>query len=60
MLRAQEVREQQRQTWDRFSPGWMKWDALVMGMLAPVGAQMIRAPAPRDGSEHLDVASGTG
>ena len=38
----------------------MKWDALVMGMLAPVGAQMIRAPAPRDGSEHLDVASGTG
>jgi ubiquinone/menaquinone biosynthesis C-methylase UbiE len=60
MLRADEVREQQRQTWDRFSPGWMKWDALVMGMLAPVGAEMIRALAPRDGSEHLDVASGTG
>jgi hypothetical protein len=34
----------------------MKWDALVMGMLAPVGAEMIRALAPRDGSEHLDVA----
>jgi ubiquinone/menaquinone biosynthesis C-methylase UbiE len=33
---------------------------LVMGMLAPVGAQMIRPSAPRDGSEHLDVASGTG
>src|SRR5438067_1851239 len=46
--------------WDRFSPGWMKWDALVMEMLAPVGAEMIGALALRDGSEHLDIASGTG
>jgi SAM-dependent methyltransferase len=38
----------------------MKWDALVLKMLAPVGAEMIRALAPRDGSEHLDIASGTG
>jgi ubiquinone/menaquinone biosynthesis C-methylase UbiE len=60
MLRADEIREQQRQMWDRFSPGWMKWDALVMGMLAPVGAEMIGALALRDGSEHLDIASGTG
>jgi ubiquinone/menaquinone biosynthesis C-methylase UbiE len=41
-------------------PGTGKWDALVMTMLAPVAAQMIHALAPRDGSEHLDIASGTG
>jgi ubiquinone/menaquinone biosynthesis C-methylase UbiE len=60
MLRADEIRDQQRQMWDRFAPGWMKWDALVMEMLAPVGAEMIGALALRDGSEHLDIASGTG
>ena len=43
MSRADEIREQQRQTWDRFPPGWMKWDALVMEMLAPVGAEIIHA-----------------
>lgn len=31
-----------------------------MTMLAPVAAQMIRALAPRDGSEHLHIPSGTG
>jgi SAM-dependent methyltransferase len=31
-----------------------------MKMLAPVAAQMIHALALRDGSEHLDIASGTG
>ena len=60
MLRADEIRDQQRQMWDRFSPGWMKWDALVMTMLAPVGAEMIAALALHEGSEHLHIASGTG
>src|SRR5262249_46857930 len=41
-------------------PGLGKWDALVMTMLAPVAAQMIGALAVRDGSEHLDIAVGTG
>jgi len=60
MSRAGEITEQQRQTWDRSSPGWIKWDTLVLKMLAPVGAEMIRALAPREGSEHLGIASGTG
>ena len=41
-------------------PRMGKWDALVMKMLAPVAAQIIRALAPRDGSEHLDIPSGSG
>jgi len=57
---ADVIREQQCRTWDRFAAGWAKWDALVMKMLAPVAAQMIRVLALRDGTEHLDIASGTG
>ncbi len=26
-----QIRDQQRETWDRFSAGWKKWDALVLG-----------------------------
>src|SRR5262245_11309924 len=57
---SDDIRQQQRRTWDRFAPGWAQWDALVMKMLAPVAAQMIGALAVRDGSEHLDIAAGTG
>src|SRR5258706_1946214 len=36
-----QVRDQQRETWDRFSVGWKKWDAMVLGWLGPYGAAMI-------------------
>jgi ubiquinone/menaquinone biosynthesis C-methylase UbiE len=58
--RADEIREQQRQTWDRFAGGWTKWDRLVTKMLEPVGAEMIRSLELPDESRHLDIASGTG
>jgi ubiquinone/menaquinone biosynthesis C-methylase UbiE len=58
--RADEIREQQRQTWDRFSGGWAKWDDLVREMMGPVGDEMIRSLELRDDGEHLDVAAGTG
>ncbi len=57
---ADEIRTQQRQTWDRFSAGWVKWDELVMEWLAPACDAMVAAIAPRPDSEHLDVATGTG
>ncbi|GIU89622.1 MAG: hypothetical protein KatS3mg010_0721 [Acidimicrobiia bacterium] len=57
---ADEIRSQQRQTWDRFSGGWSKWDGVVQTMLGPVGDAMIEAVEPRDGGLHLDVAAGTG
>src|SRR3990172_752162 len=55
-----QIRDQQRETWDRFSAGWKKWDAMVLGWLAPFGAAMIRHAELRDGSLVLDVAPGTG
>jgi ubiquinone/menaquinone biosynthesis C-methylase UbiE len=60
MSEADAIREQQRQTWDRFSAGWTKWDEQVLRMLVPVATQMISSLELRDGSDHLDVASGTG
>lgn len=55
-----QIREQQRETWDRFSAGWKKWDELVLGWLAPFGDTMIRRAGLRDGDQVLDVAAGTG
>ncbi|MEX2649399.1 MAG: methyltransferase domain-containing protein [Alphaproteobacteria bacterium] len=55
-----QIRDQQRDTWDRFSVGWRKWDVMVLGWLAPFGAAMIRHAKLHDGSLVLDVAAGTG
>jgi len=55
-----QIRDQQRQTWDKFSPGWKKWDAYVMNWLAPVGDELIRSARLHDASHVLDVAAGTG
>jgi ubiquinone/menaquinone biosynthesis C-methylase UbiE len=55
-----QMRDQQRDTWDRFSAGWKTWDDLVLGWLAPFGNTMIRHAGLRADSEVLDVAAGTG
>lgn len=55
-----QIRDQQRETWDRFSPGWKKWDEKVLGWLAPVGHTLIDAARLRPDSHLLDVAAGTG
>ncbi|MBI5891467.1 MAG: methyltransferase domain-containing protein [Nitrosomonadales bacterium] len=55
-----QIREQQRQTWDRFSAGWKQWDKLVLNWIAPVGEELIHSARLRDTSRVLDVAAGTG
>jgi hypothetical protein len=54
------VRDQQRDTWDRFSTGWRRWDATVGEWLVPFGAAMIRHANLRNTFHVLDVATGTG
>jgi ubiquinone/menaquinone biosynthesis C-methylase UbiE len=54
------IRDQQRETWDRFSTGWKKWDGMVQGWLAPFGAAMLRHADLHEDSRVLDVAAGTG
>lgn len=56
----EQIREQQRETWEQFSSGWKKWDAMVLGWLAPYGEAMIRHANLREDANVLDVAAGTG
>lgn len=55
-----QVREQQKEIWNRFSPGWRKWDDLTMNFLKPMGDEIIRLIKPNEVDVVLDVASGTG
>ncbi|MEP6712026.1 MAG: methyltransferase domain-containing protein [Ferruginibacter sp.] len=56
----EQIREQQKETWNKFSGGWKKWDGLVMEFLKPMGAEMIRLLKPANDDVILDVAAGTG
>ena len=44
----EQIRDQQRETWSKFSSGWKKWDELVLNWLAPVGQDLIRSAALED------------
>lgn len=55
-----DIREQQKQSWNKFSSGWKKWDDVVMDFLEPQGTEIIRLLKPNNGEIILDVASGTG
>jgi ubiquinone/menaquinone biosynthesis C-methylase UbiE len=56
----QQIREQQRESWNKFSPGWKKWDKLFMDFLKPMGDEIIQQLNLRDTDVVLDVAAGTG
>ncbi len=55
-----DLKDQQRQSWNRFSSGWKKWDDFVMGWLKPVGDKIIEAAELQEDYEVLDCATGTG
>jgi len=56
----EQIREQQKQSWNTFSPGWKKWDTFNMEFLGPMGEAII-GNLHLKGNEHvLDVATGTG
>jgi ubiquinone/menaquinone biosynthesis C-methylase UbiE len=55
-----QIREQQKEVWNRFSSGWKKWDELTMDFMKPMADEIIRLLKPRDNDYVLDVASGTG
>lgn len=62
MMESQQIqiREQQKEVWNRFSPGWKKWDNLTMDFLKPMGDAIIQLLKPKGTDLVLDVASGTG
>ncbi|MFT3934659.1 MAG: class I SAM-dependent methyltransferase [Chitinophagaceae bacterium] len=54
------IREQQKQSWNNFSGGWKKWDAINMDFLEPIGKEIITAVHPSGKDNVLDIAAGTG
>ena len=54
------IRDQQRASWNKFSPGWKKWDELFMDFLKPMGDEIIQQLNPENDDVVLDIASGTG
>ena len=55
-----DIREQQKATWNKFSPGWKKWDEFTMNFLKPMGDKIIEALDIQQTDEVLDIACGTG
>jgi ubiquinone/menaquinone biosynthesis C-methylase UbiE len=56
----EQIREQQKASWNKFSPGWKKWDELFMDFLKPMGYEIIFMLDLKDSDVVLDVAAGTG
>lgn len=56
----EKIRDAQKDSWNKFSPGWKKWDQTMMQFLEPMGGEIIRQLHIQDNDQVLDVASGTG
>lgn len=55
-----DIREQQKASWDKFSPGWKKWDVFTMNFLKPMGDEIISMLKLKSSDNVLDIATGTG
>src|ERR1700761_7070041 len=55
-----QIREQQKNSWNKFSPGWGKWDTFTMKFLKPMGDVIIEKLRIKPDDEVLDIATGTG
>jgi ubiquinone/menaquinone biosynthesis C-methylase UbiE len=64
MIPAEDVHLQQlqhqRDTWNRYSSGWKKWDHFIMQAMEPVANVMINSLNLKGNEKILDIASGTG
>jgi len=56
----QEIRENQKASWNKFSPGWKKWDLEIHDHLQPAADGIIGLLKPEGSQLILDVAAGTG
>lgn len=60
LQQLEQIRDQQKETWNKFSAGWKNWDHFVMHFLKPMGDEIIAEIKPAPGEFILDIASGTG
>jgi ubiquinone/menaquinone biosynthesis C-methylase UbiE len=59
-VEIEQIRDQQKETWNKFSPGWKKWDELTMDFLKPMRDEIIKLLNLKGEDIVLDVAAGTG
>ena len=59
-LQQEQIRDQQKQLWNKVSPGWKKWDRFIMEFLRPMGDAIINRLEIKEDDIILDVAAGTG
>ncbi len=58
--KLEEIVEQQKASWNKFGPGWKKWDRPLMAFMQPVADEIIKHLHPQKDDIALDVATGTG
>ena len=56
----QEIRENQKRSWNHFSPGWKKWDLELYNHMKPASDGIITLLKPNGSQTILDIAAGTG
>jgi ubiquinone/menaquinone biosynthesis C-methylase UbiE len=54
------ISEQQKEIWNKYAPGWDKWDNLTMDISKPAGDAMIHSLYLKGDENILDIACGTG
>lgn len=59
-LVIEKISLEQKESWNKFAPGWKKWDKLMMEFLKPKSDEIIRLLNPKESDLVLDVAAGTG
>ena len=59
-IELENIRNSQKESWNKFSPGWKKWDELTMSFLKPHGDAIISYLKPTGADTVLDIAAGTG
>jgi ubiquinone/menaquinone biosynthesis C-methylase UbiE len=55
-----QIRDQQKESWNKFSSGWQKWDVLLKDFMKPYGDAMVSLLDLQPSARVLDVAAGTG
>lgn len=56
----EQIRDQQKDSWNKTSAAWKKWDAITMDFLSVMGNEIIRHIKPTGNQLLLDIAGGTG
>lgn len=56
----QEIRENQKSSWNKFSPGWKKWQVEIHDHMKPAADEIINLIKPEGSQVILDIAAGTG